>query len=214
MLPNFEWSNFRSPLCSDPPSPCRENRADIFRHNFMIPEGIVFRFPTCFNSEETTSWSSFLWVLYVFSIPISPPRNPIGSVPSYTLSSPAIKGVTHGKSFKHTSPPSLPLVHAVAAGRLEHHGVLRIYGEQCLSTSLLHSLANFFPNSWTISGGHKNAVLRGFCVLLGIWILDNSLGSNSKRGQFSDGSWLFIEGLYRTIPFHSITKHKTKWRLA
>ena len=43
-----------------------------------------------------------------FSNPTSPPRSAIGSVPcvpSYTLSSLAFNGVTHGMSFKHTSPP-------------------------------------------------------------------------------------------------------------
>ena len=43
-----------------------------------------------------------------FSNPTSPPRSPIGSVPcvpSYTLCSPAFKGVTRGMNFKHTSPP-------------------------------------------------------------------------------------------------------------
>ena len=44
----------------------------------------------------------------MFSNPTSPPRSPIGSVPfvpSYTLSSPAFKGVICGISFKHNSPP-------------------------------------------------------------------------------------------------------------
>ena len=49
-----------------------------------------------------------------FSNPTSPPRSPIASVPcvpSYTLSYRAIKGVTRGMSFKHTSPaPSQWLV--------------------------------------------------------------------------------------------------------
>ena len=43
-----------------------------------------------------------------FSNPTSPPSSPIGSVPwvpSYTISSPAFKGVTHVMSFKQTSPP-------------------------------------------------------------------------------------------------------------
>ena len=50
----------------------------------------------------------FHWGGSCFSNPTSPPRSPIGSVPrvpSYTLSSLAFKGVTHGMSFKHTFPP-------------------------------------------------------------------------------------------------------------
>ena len=49
----------------------------------------------------------FFWFC-MFSNPTSHPRRPIGSVlcvPSYTLCSPAFKGVTRRMSLKHTSPP-------------------------------------------------------------------------------------------------------------
>ena len=68
----------------------------------------------CTNVREAVTLSKQTFLLYFFlggvcfSNPTSPPRSPIGSVPcvpSYTLSSPAFKGVTHGMSFKHSSPP-------------------------------------------------------------------------------------------------------------